>query len=486
MKRLHVVISALTVVASAIGFFSLPPDLSAQDKITAELPKFKKSDPLPANLFIELAKAVNPAVVNINTTQLPQQGRPGRPNLQQDPLFELFEQFMGPGQMPQRRPMQSLGTGFVIREDGLIITNNHVVDQADIIKVQINEKSKDLLEAEVIGKDDKTDIALIKIKPKQKLTVARLGSSADLEVGEWVAAFGNPYGHGHTMTKGIVSAIGREINEINVFPFIQTDASINPGNSGGPLVNVRGEVIGVNTAIDARAQGIGFAIPIDNVKSILQQLETDGRVKRGFIGVYMVDIDPESAQSLGIKQTEGALVTQVIDGSPAETAGLKPYDLIIEFNGKPITSTGDLSRNVATTPIGQSANLKVIRNGKPTSLKLKVGQQDEDKKTAQKQSRKVPKGEKAPHGFGFALIDYNQQVAELFNLALLREPRPVVVEVEPNTPASRAGLAPGDIILDVNRNSVRNPKDVFSKLKPGTTQVLRVLKGDRPLLIYLR
>jgi serine protease Do len=460
--------------------------VSAEDRTTAELPHLRKSDPLPANIFIELAKAVNPAVVNINTTQLPHMPQGNPQMMPQDPLFDLFQQFMGPGQGFQQRPIQSLGTGFVIREDGLIVTNNHVVDQADIIKVQLNEQSKELLDAEVIGKDDKMDIALIKIKAKKKLTIARLGSSAELEVGEWVAAFGNPYGHGHTMTKGIVSALGREINEINVFPFIQTDASINPGNSGGPLVNIRGEVIGVNAAIDPRAQGIGFAIPIDNVKSILPALETDGRVKRGFIGVYMAEIDPESAQSLGLKQTEGALVTQVIEGSPAEEAGLKPYDLIVEFNGKPIASTSELSRSVATTPVGQTVALKVSRNNKMVSLKLKIGQQPDDKRVASKRNKKIPKGQPAPGGFGFSLSDYTPQLAETMNLPNLREARPVIVDVDRNSLASRAGLAPGDIILDVNRIPVRRPHDVFEKLRPGSTTVLRVLKGDRPILIYLR
>lgn len=487
---------ALTVGAFVLGaMMTLPIAFQSFESFEAQekaelLPKLKKSDPLPANLFVELSKAVNPAIVNINTTQLPRGGglRGGGRPPGRDPMMDMFEQFMGPGMMMQQpqRPIQSLGTGFIIRDDGLIITNNHVVDQADVIKVQIDEKSKDLFDAEIIGKDDKTDIALIKIKSKKKLPVAHLGSSADLEVGEWVAAFGNPYGHGHTMTKGIVSAIGREINEINVFPFIQTDASINPGNSGGPLVNVRGEVIGVNTAIDQRAQGIGFAIPIDNVKSILSQLEKDGSVKRGFLGVYMADIDDEQAQSLGLKQKAGALVTQVIEGSPAELAGIQPYDLIVDFNGRAIGSTADLSKTVATTPVGQQLTVKVIRNGKELGLKLKIGQQSDERKVSKRHTPKVPKGESAPHNYGFNVVEFNRQLADSLELPPMKEPRPIVVEVTPNSPASRAGLAPGDVIVDVNRQPVVRPKDVFQLLRAGSINVLKVLKRDRPVLIYLR
>ena len=479
---------ALTVSAFVLGVsIALPVAFQAQEKAEL-LPKLKKSDPLPANLFVELSKAVNPAIVNINTTQLPRGGMRGRP-MPRDPLFEMFEQFMGPGMnmQMQQRPIQSLGTGFIIRDDGLIITNNHVVDQADVIKVQLDEKSKDLLDAEIIGKDDKTDIALIKIKAKKKLPVAHLGSSGDLEVGEWVAAFGNPYGHGHTMTKGIVSAIGREINEINVFPFIQTDASINPGNSGGPLVNVRGEVIGVNTAIDQRAQGIGFAIPIDNVKSILTQLEKDGSVKRGFLGVYMADIDPEQAQSLGLKQTAGALVTQVIEGSPADAAGIQPYDLIVEFNGKAISSTIDLSKAVATTPVGQMLAVKVLRNGKELALRLKIGQQSEERKLTKRHAPpKIPKGEPAPNNYGFSVADFSRQLADSLELPPIKDPKPIVVEVAPNSPAAKAGLTPGDILIDVNRQPVTRSKDVFRLLRAGSINVLKVLKRDRPVLIYLR
>jgi serine protease Do len=320
--------------------------LSLAKQTNAQL---KLGDPLPQNLFVELAKLVNPTVVNISTTVMPRaQNMPGRQfgGGLRDPFFDFFEQFMGP--LGPARPQQSLGTGFIIRKDGLILTNNHVVEKADVIKVQLNENDKVLYEAEILGRDARTDIALIKINTKVNLAVAALGSSKTLQVGEWVAAFGNPFGHGHTMTKGIVSAIGRELNEINKLPFIQTDASINPGNSGGPLVNAKGEVVGVNTAIDARAQGIGFAIPIDEVKSILEVLEKDGMVRRGYLGVnmYPYPLDPRNAAEIGLNTTEGALVIGTVPNSPAAKAGLKEYDLIIKFGLKEIKDSQDLMRAV--------------------------------------------------------------------------------------------------------------------------------------------
>lgn len=449
------------------------------------LSEIKKNEPLPANRFVELAKLVNPAVVNISTTSMPAQRQyPGRRH--RDPFFDLFEQFMNPyyGMPQQQQPAQSLGTGFIIRKDGLIITNNHVIQQADIIKVQLVENSKTLYEAEVIGRDAKTDIALIKIDAKKALPTIELGDSKSLEVGEWVAAFGNPYGHGHTMTKGIISAIGREIDELNLFPFLQTDASINPGNSGGPLVNIRGQVIGVNTAIDARAQGIGFAIPIDNVKSILPELEKTGSIERGFIGVYMTDIDEMAMKELGLKQSEGALITQVIEDSPADKAKMQPYDLIVSLNKIKVENTADLSKAVASTPINKSVPVDVIRNGKKKTLKIKIGKHPSSQ-TASSGKTKKYKGQKAPFDLGFKVADHSPKLLETFGIPSFREKHPIVIEVERGSKASRSGLAPGDVILDINRKTVSSARDVLGSLKKGTN-IMRVLKRDRVVILYLR
>ena len=454
------------------------------DNALGPMPKLKASDPLPANLFVELAKNVNPAVVNIYTTYLPK----GRMRSPYPEPMDMLEQFMGPGMFGPQRPQQALGTGFLIREDGLIVTNNHVVDRADVIKVQIEEgKAGQSYDAKLVGKDAKTDIALIKIDAKKKLPFLKMGSSAEAQVGEWVAAFGNPLGYGHTMTKGIISAVGREIDELNLFPFIQTDASINPGNSGGPLVNTQGLVIGVNTAIDQRGQGIGFVIPIDNVKSILPQLEKEGTIKRGILGVNLADLDDQGADALNMKQSSGAMILQVLPDSPADKAGLEPYDLVVEFETKKITNSHDLMKSVAGTPVGQKVNLKIIRNGKPKTIAVTIGTTESLVASAQKSPReKGAQGLVAPFSLGFVLSDYSVALRQEFQLPTLRQPRPVIIHVDGNSEAGRSGLAPGDIILDVNRNEIARAKDVVSRMKRGTINILRVLKQDRVVLVSLR
>jgi serine protease Do len=472
--------SVLTLVAL---FVLAPMNTWAQ-----VLPKIKPGDPLPANIFIELAKLVNPSVVNISTMQTPRQ-RQGREQYN-DPFFDLFEQFMlppnGEGGGPQlRRPGQALGTGFVIKEDGLILTNNHVVEGADVIQVSFAGRTDEIYEAEIVGRDTRTDIALIKIATKKPLKVAVLGTSSELEVGEWVAAFGNPFGHDHSVTKGIISAIGRELSDINRFPFIQTDASINPGNSGGPLVNMRGEVIGVNTAIDARAQGIGFAIPIDNIKSIITALEKEGVVKRGFIGVYLGNLTPDAARELNLKSNQGAMITQVMRGGPADKAGLKPYDLITAVDGKKISRVEDLINKVADTEPGKSLEATLIRDGKERKVKVTIESHPEDRRASAGTGKRYS-GQKAPFDLGFTIEDYNKTMAEEFGLPMLREPRPVVIQVTRGSVASRAGLAPGDLILDVNRREVSKARDLLKSLKKGQTNTLRVLRGDSVALIYLR
>ncbi|MCC7404860.1 MAG: Do family serine endopeptidase [Bdellovibrionales bacterium] len=480
---LHVFYLSLLTAFLFLGGSPWQPELAAAKSTRAPI---KAGDPLPANLFIELAKEINPTVVNISTSTLPNQRQavPGYP----DPFFDLFQHFMGPNPYyyQQQRPMQALGTGFIIREDGLIITNNHVVDKADVIQVQLSENSKESYQAKVIGKDARTDIALIKIEVKKKLPVATLGSSSSLQVGEWVAAFGNPYGHGHTMTKGIISALGREIDELNRFPFLQTDASINPGNSGGPLVNTQGEVIGVNSAIDARAQGIGFAIPIDNVKSILPTLEKNGSIKRGFLGVLMQDVDDDSAKSLGLTRTDGALITQVIPDSPAEKSGMKDYDLVTKVGEKQVANTRELAREIQNYSPGDKVKLLVVRNKTEKELTLTIGRHPDDQDEDSKGSGRQYDGQKAPFDLGFKLSDYSREIANEFGLPPLREKHPVVIDVTRGSIASWAGLAPGDIILDVNRLPVTTSRDVLKSLRKDGVNVMRVLKQNRVALLYLK
>jgi serine protease Do len=498
-----VLLAALTLSSSVTGSSafaqSSPPTVStpplkstekaAQDlKREVPLDLSKLGDPLPRNLFVELSKLINPTVVSITTSTAPKQ----RGRRSQDPLQQFLEEFYG-GRIPGMndrapQPMQGLGTGFIIREDGLIVTNAHVVAQADIIKVQLDSRSTTFYEAEVVGRDTQTDIALIKIDAKKPLPFAKLGTSREVEVGEWVAAFGNPYGHAHTMTKGIVSAIGREIAELNRFPFLQTDASINPGNSGGPLVNTRGLVIGVNTAVDARAQGIGFAIPIDEVKQVIDQLEKDGRVRRGYIGVGMDEINEEMAAALGMEEPKGVLISQVVRTGTAYKAGVKPYDIVVEFAGKPTNTLSEFRNIVGNSPIGSTQKMKIRRykdNGSHTevALEVKIGENPNEGGPKQKAPKQYL-GQKAPFDLGFKVSDFSASIAEEFGLPADAPQGPVVIDVTRGSPAAYAGFQPGDVIVDVNRAPMTKATDVIKALKKGRN-ILRLRRGTASVIVTI-
>ncbi len=481
MKR--VLLFSIFAVFATFGFE--PLIFAQKSQVSAPAP-LKFGDPLPANAFVVLAKAINPAVVNISTSYRPRGvPRSGSGGGHRDPFFDMLEQMYGMRmQQPQQqqRPQTALGTGFVIREDGLIITNNHVISGADKIQVQFDEKGDKMYDAKLIGSDERTDIALIKIEGKNFPT-APLGDSKALEVGEWVAAFGNPFGNGHTMTKGIISAKGRDIGEINKFPLLQTDAPINPGNSGGPLVNMKGQVIGVNSAIDARAQGIGFAIPIDEVKSILPQLETTGRIRKGYLGAGLADLNPQAAMALGMQDLEGAVIAQVEPGGPAEKGGVHNYDVITEFNGRKITGSSQLRDAVGDAEIGKEAKVKLIREGKPKTMTVKIAERPDVAKVQPRNALKKNTGVQAPHDFGFAITDANPDVRKEFNLAEDIK-RPVITDVLPGTPAARAGLLPGDVILDVNRKDTPSAQEVTKQLKKSSN-TLRVSRDGSVLFLVL-
>ena len=400
----------------------------------------------------------------------------------------MFESFLNPHGRPQRqRPRQSLGTGFIIRPDGLIITNNHVINNADIINISLSN-SKETYTAKVIGKDERTDTALIKITASKNLPFVKLGDSDHLQVGEWVAAFGNPFGHSNSMSKGIISAIGREIDKLNRFPFLQTDASINPGNSGGPLVNTAGEVIGMNTAIDARAQGIGFAIPINNIKTILTSLEKEGGVRRGYLGVILKNIDSDLKSALGLKDTKGSLIVNVLPNSPAHKAGLQPYDIIIQVDKKEIKSTSGLTNAIADAGVGKSVMLKILRKGKAKSIKVSL------ESHPQNQALETPQGSLKPGAtqaaqLGFGLMDYTEALKKNLEIELglpsLTESRPVITSVTNGSIAHRAGLYPGDIILDINQRPVYKVNTAIKYLKKPRAHILRILRRNQVELIYL-
>ncbi|MBI4490206.1 MAG: Do family serine endopeptidase [Deltaproteobacteria bacterium] len=342
--------------------------------------------------FVSLAKKLRPVVVNISATQVADAVEIfPNPFGQEEPFGEFWERFFGDlprGSLRQR----SLGSGFIIGGDGSILTNHHVVENARKIVVKLADGRE--FEAKVIGKDPKTDIALIKIKGHGNVSVAPLGDSDRLQVGEWIVAIGNPFGLDNTVTAGIVSAKGRHIGAGPYDNFIQTDASINPGNSGGPLINTRGEVVGINTAIVSQTGGnigIGFATPINLVKEVLPQLKAKGKVTRGWFGVAVQKVTPEIAESLGLDKARGALVAQVSKDAPAERAGIKMGDVIIEFDGKEIKDSNDLPIVVARTPVDRRVRVKVLREKKEMNLSVTIGELKE-KRVARPRGRRTPRG----------------------------------------------------------------------------------------------
>ena len=491
MRRILYVVPVL-LVSTLIATFG--DKLSAQSPtLLTKAPNLKLGEPMPGNLFIELAKAVNPAVVNISTSAMPRQ-------LRRDPFWDQFQEFYGgpfggggnpfggggPGRggRPGKPQQLALGTGFIVRDDGLIVTNAHVIRGADIVNVQIEEGTGKMLEAKVLGFDERSDIALLKIQSPGKLTVASLGTSQSVEVGEWVAAFGNPFGHGHSMTKGIISSTGRSLEEINRFPLLQTDAAINPGNSGGPLVNARGQVIGVNSAIDARAQGIGFAIPIDEVKRILPDLENRGRLRKGYLGAGLADI-----VSYADEDAAGAGIMQIERGSPADKAGLRYGDIVTEFNGKKIKNSTELIDAVGDTAPGNTVTLKGIRQEgnrtKDISLKVTVAERPETVNVGQRRTRgPVTGGDKVPHGFGFTVSDLNDSLRDRFDIPADAAKRPVITNVENGSVAEFVGLAEGDVILEVNKTEVKTAKDVTKNIKEKSNTI-KIARGNRIIIISI-
>ena len=440
----------------------------------------------PANFhtppsFTELAEGVSPAVVNVSASKVvkespvfrhffsPDQNDDGDQGQQQDHFRDFFGRFFG--DMPQREMRQrSLGSGFVIDQDGFILTNNHVVEKAEEIEVKLSDGAT--YRAKVIGKDPKTDLALIKINPDKPLPVLPLGESNKAQVGQWVLAIGNPFGLGGTVTQGIISAKGRVIGAGPYDNFLQTDASINPGNSGGPLVNMQGEVIGVNTAIVAGGQGIGFAIPIDMAREILPQLKSKGYVTRGWLGVAIQEVTPELAKSFGLKEARGALVADVTAGGPAAKAGLAPGDVIVEFNGHKIGEMSELPRVVAATPVGSKVPLTYIRNGQQKTATVEVGELKE--KTA-------PMGEPETSGdLGMRVRALTPDIARRLELPA-DEKGVVVTDVSAGGLAAEAGITPGDVIKEINRKPVASVADyqkLVAKAKPGETLLFLIRRGD--------
>ena len=436
-------------------------------------------------IFMALAEKLSPAVVNISIVQKsakqgerPMRGfrRPFRERepFGADPFREFFERFFG--ELPPEA-RQSLGSGFIINPQGLILTNNHVVEEADKIKVNLRDERE--FDAQVVGRDAKTDLALLKVQAKEALPTVPLGNSDALRIGEWVMAIGNPFGLSHTVTAGIVSAKGRIIGAGQYDDFIQTDASINPGNSGGPLFNTRGEVVGINTAIVAGGTGIGFAIPVNLAKELLPQLHEKGKVTRGWLGVMIQKVTPELAQSFNLPQAGGALVADVVDGSPAAKAGMQRGDIITTFDGSTIHDMHELPRVVANTQVGKQVKVDALRQGKPKTFTVTI--------TALKEEAAPTKASaETATQLGMAVQNITPELAQSMGLRLSEGV--VVADVDDDGPAAEAGIRQGDVVIEVNRQRVRNADEYAAALRKSAegTVLLLVSRGDGTLYVALK
>jgi serine protease Do len=404
--------------------------------------------------FAELADKLSPTVVNVKVTKVEQAGFQG-PNMQGNPYGDFFGRFFdGKEQIPRSYRTQGAGSGVIISKDGYVLSNNHVVEGAKEVTVTLSNEQE--YTAKVIGTDPKTDLAVLKINADKDLPSATLGDSEQLKVGDWVVAIGNPFGLNHTVTSGIVSAKGRVIGAGPYDDFIQTDASINPGNSGGPLFNMNGEVVGINTAIIPQGQGIGFAIPIHTAKPLIPQLVSNGEITRGYLGVNIQDITAELAEAMHIEEAEGALVADVVSGSPAEKSGIERGDIIIDFDGKTIKESHDLPVKVAATPVGEEVKVTVLRDGKEKQLTVNVAKLTPDGSHFGKSAE----SDKAK--WGLQLHELNPQLEE--QLGFQADQGVAVVGVEPDSAAAEAGIRKGDVIIEVNRKAVASVDEVKEKI----------------------
>ncbi len=413
--------------------------------------------------FTEVAKAVSPAVVNIRTEKVVKGRGQQRfrhfqqPFGQDDPFNDFFEKFFG--DVPRREfKERSLGSGFFIDKQGHIVTNNHVVENADKIKVKLKNGKE--YNAEIVGRDPKTDIALVKVKGLREFQSVIFGDSDSLQVGEWVVAIGSPFGLERTVTAGIVSAKGRVIGSGPYDDFIQTDASINPGNSGGPLVNMMGEVVGINTAIVSRGGGnvgIGFAIPVNMARGIIEQLKSSGSVTRGWLGVSIQDLTPELADYYGIRSGKGALVGEVFPGDPADKAGVRPKDVIIEVGGKKIEDSRDLSRTIAEVPVGENVTIKLLRDGKVRTVRVKIVKRTDEKEVL------ASKGGAEKTDLGMTVSALTPELTRRFSIS--ESEGIVVTHVEKGGPADQAEVHEGDLVLEMDHKPIKTLKD-YNKLVP--------------------
>jgi len=517
-------VSACQRLASDSSFFAADAQAAAvaAPPPTAESVKQQQVTQMPS--LAPLVKQLRPVVVNINSKIKPRGGGrvaqrlpQGHPRLRQQPQqdednsdddspqdpMERFFRYFGQPSPGDQQERHGLGSGFLIG-DGLVLTNNHVVEvqdesrpgrfrPMDEIKVITDETAPGgarEFSAKVIGNDPKTDIAVLKIEGKDvdKLKYATLGDSDVAEVGDYVLAIGEPFGLQATVTSGIISAKERTQFGGPYSDYLQTDASINPGNSGGPLFNMKGEVVGVNAAIISGANTIGFAIPINVVKEILPQLKQTGRVARGFLGVSPQAITADMADSLGLKSTKGALIADVVKDSPAEKGGLKPGDVVVALNGKPVSDNSQLTRDVGVIPPGSTVKLDIIREGKQRTVEVKLAERPDEKEQGGRTPSKSGQDKEQGDLLGLSVQDVTPQLARQSQVDPATKGA-VVVDVAPDSPAADAGLEPGDVVLEVNRRAVASAaeyRNAVKGVKKGDTALVRVRRGQATQYVPVR
>jgi serine protease Do len=501
----------IVVASAAVGMviasrLDLSPPSAAQTVAVPAVNSAPLGGPIDATTFRNIAKVVSPSVVNIRTES--------RQRAQELTDFfgggggdDLLERFFGGGQGGGRQRQQprdqvavAAGTGFVISKDGFILTNNHVVEGATKIEVGFYGDDTDVVyEAKIVGRDPLTDSALIELteRPQRDLVEVKWGDSSQMQPGDWVMAIGNPFGLSHTVSVGVISATERPfpISDGRSQDVLQTDAAINPGNSGGPLLNVRGEVVGINSAIYADSRqsgniGIGFAIPINTVRELLPQLR-GGKVTRGVIGINVLEVPVEALAEFGLKERRGALVQSVNPTGPASRAGLEPGDVIIEFNGKPVRRRDELVSYVVSTKPGTTVPVKVLRDKQERTLNITIDELDLDaeaNRSARRGDPADPGGDQETEGFGITLSPLTADVARRLRLPADTE-GVLVSDVDPTSSAARQGIREGDVILQVNRRVVRSPQEarrILDSVASGSTAFFLITRGGQQTFVTVR
>lgn len=471
------VLAALLVGGVLGGYAAGRADLRPVPPVaqtTVQAPVIPVQMPLNTGTFARVAEVIKPAVININTVS---RGLPGRTPFEEFFGEEFFRRFFG--ETPERIPQRSLGSGVIVDPAGVALTNAHVVDRATAIEVITLDGSKH--KATVVGMDKKTDLAVLRLDDgKRTFSYARLGDSDKMQVGDWVIAVGSPFGLQSTVTAGIISAKARQIGQGPFDDFLQTDAAINPGNSGGPLVNMQGEIIGINTAIVAGGSGIGFAIPSNMARRIYTELIARGKVSRGWLGVSIQALTPELAKSFGAKDSEGVLISDVVPDSPAAKAGLQPGDILLEFEGKRMEGPADLQRAVGLTRPGTASTIKIWRDRSEKTLEIRIGEAPEER-----EARGLGGGRRGPgSSLGLDVRPITPDIARQLNLKSTEGV--VVARVEEGGPAAEAGVRRGDVIREINRQKVASMADferLTTDVKDGDRLTLLLQRG--PMSLYV-